>query len=567
LNLTLPEITKFSIGADESTAMLMRPRGERGYLRAALRSLEGAFNQPFTLLDADSGEVSYAASSGLTCDCYPRLPLLHEVAQRGRPEIVEHESPLSMIAVPLRSLEKGPAMVAVGLFLTSRIDHESQIAAAARIFGVDSQRAFEWSRKAEIWTPRVLVRLAESTVDNVVHRTQLSHLQHEINEAVGHARDTYVELGLLHRLARELEVSNDPAELWQNALSWLADAVPAQCIAAVARRDSPGVRCSLFGDDGPSELVIRDCPMAPQDLCEMMQHLGKAARRPLVLNRSHTSAPTWGRPTVRELAAAPIMQESQVEGWLLAMNHTGGSGSELCEFGSAELRLLDSVSTILGIHRNNTALFARQGDLFAASVRALTSAIDAKDPYTHGHSERVARVAVCIGEQMGLSKDQLDTVYLGGLLHDIGKIGIDDQVLNKPGPLTPEEFEHIKKHPRLGYDILRGVRQLQKILPIVLHHHESWDGTGYPHGLPGDATPLLARITAVADAFDAMSSDRPYRQGMPDDQLDEILRQGAGHQWDPTVVDAFFACRERIHRAAEDATIGAVPLDPLQWVH
>jgi putative nucleotidyltransferase with HDIG domain len=200
-------------------------------------------------------------------------------------------------------------------------------------------------------------------------------------------------------------------------------------------------------------------------------------------------------------------------------------------------------------------------------VRALTSAIDAKDPYTHGHSERVARVAVCIGEEMGLDKEQLDTIYLGGLLHDIGKIGIDDQVLNKPGALTPEEYEHIKKHPQLGYDILRGVRQLQKILPIVLHHHESWDGTGYPHGLTGESTPLVARIAAVADAFDAMSSDRPYRQGMEDEKLDAILRDGAGKQWDPAVVDAFFACREKIRQAAADDTIGAVGLDPLQWVH
>jgi putative nucleotidyltransferase with HDIG domain len=179
----------------------------------------------------------------------------------------------------------------------------------------------------------------------------------------------------------------------------------------------------------------------------------------------------------------------------------------------------------------------------------------------------VARVAVCLAEEMGLARDDLETIYLGGLLHDIGKIGIDDHVLNKAGALTPEEFEQIKKHPQLGYDILRGVRQLQKILPIVLHHHETWDGAGYPHGLKGDSTPLLARIAAVADAFDAMSSDRPYRRGMPDEKLDAILREGAGKQWDPDVIDAFFACRDKIRQASHDGSTGAVPLDPLQWVH
>jgi putative nucleotidyltransferase with HDIG domain len=335
----------------------------------------------------------------------------------------------------------------------------------------------------------------------------------------------------------------------------------------VARRDALGEQPSLFDEPGPTEIYHGECPLPFHELIDMLERLGKAARRPLVLNRGHTSAPTWSYPTVRELACAPIMQGSQLEGWLLAINHSGVDGAEMGEFGSSELRLLDSVSTILGVHRTNTGLFLRQGDLFAASVRALTSAIDAKDPYTHGHSERVSRVAVCLAEQLGLDKEQLDTLYLGGLLHDIGKIGVDDQVLNKPGALTPEEFEQIKKHPQLGYDILRGVRQLQKILPIVLHHHEAWDGSGYPHGLKGDSTPLLARIAAVADAFDAMSSDRPYRRGMPDEKLDAILREGAGRQWDPNVVDAFFACREKIRRASQDGSIGAVPLDPLQWVH
>jgi putative nucleotidyltransferase with HDIG domain len=488
------------------------------------------------------------------------------VAQRGRPEIIEHEAPLSMLAVPLRQLDQGPALVAVSLFLNMRVDNEAEIASAARLFGVDALRALEWSRQAEVWTPRILVRMAETTLDNVLQRTQLSHLEHEINEAVAHARDTYVELGLLHRLARNLDISHEPGDLWNSAVTWLADAVPAQCIAAISRRNEHTEQSSLFGENGPGEIVFRECPVEPTELRDMMERLGKAARRPLVLNRSHTSGPTWGHPTVRELASAPIMQRGQLEGWLLALNHTGADGEQLCEFGSAEIRLLDSVSTILAVHRHNTGLFLRQGDLFASSVRALTSAIDAKDRYTHGHSERVARYAVCIAEQYGLAREDLDTIYLGGLLHDIGKIGIDDQVLNKPGALTPDEYEQIKRHPQLGYDILRGVRQLQKILPIVLHHHEAWDGSGYPHGLAGESTPLLARITATADAFDAMSSDRPYRRGMADEKIDVIMREGAGRQWDPDVIDAFFVCRDKIRRAAENVEIGSVPLDPLQWV-
>jgi putative nucleotidyltransferase with HDIG domain len=566
LNLTLPAPEASLEDAVAPVAAMRRSRPDPGPVRAALRALEAAFNQPFLLVDVDSGDLNYAAPHGLICDFYSRLSVIQEIVSRGVPELVEEESPLAMIAVPLRLAEQGPPLAAIGLLMSSGVGGEAEIASAARVFGIDSRRAFEWSQRNEAWNPRVALRLAESTIENIRHRTKLAHLEHEITEAVGHARDSCVELGLLHRLARGLDVSQGPDDLWRSAVAWLAEAVPAQCIVAVARRDAAGVQSALLGDHGPAELYFGEYPVEPRALCDMMERLGSAARRSLVMNRAHTSAPTWDFPTIRELASVPVLQGTRLEGWLLAINHAGVDGDDFCEFGSAEIRLLESVSTLLGVHRHNTHLFARQGDLFAASVRALTSAIDAKDPYTHGHSERVARVAVCIALEMGLDKELLDTIYLGGLLHDIGKIGIDDNILKKAGPLSPEEHDHIKKHPQLGYDILSGVTQLQKILPIVLHHHEAWDGTGYPHGLQGNATPLIARIAAVADAFDAMASDRPYRRGMADEQLDEVVRAGAGRQWDPQVVDAFFACREQIRRAAHDQLIGTVPIDPLRWI-
>lgn len=567
LNLTLPELETRPEGAElPAAAAALRGRTEPGLPRAALRALEAAFNQPFLLIDVESGELNYAAPHGLICDFYQLLPLIQEVAARGSAEIIAEESPLTMIAVPLRQMDQGPQLAAIGLILTSPVADEAEILSAARVFGIDSRRTFAWAQRNEAWNPRVALQLAESTIDNIHQRTKLAHLEREISEAVGHARDSCVELGLLHRLARGLDVSQGPDDLWRSAVSWLAEAVPAQCIVAVARCNGEGVQIPLFGENGPAERYFGEYPVEPRALSDMMERLGGVARRSLVLNRAHTSAPTWEYATIRELASVPILQGTRLAGWLLAINHAGVDGDEFCEFGTAEIRLLESVSTILGVHRHNTHLFARQGDLFAASVRALTSAIDAKDPYTHGHSERVARVAVCIAQELGLDKELLDTIYLGGLLHDIGKIGIDDNILKKAGPLTADEHDHIKRHPQLGYDILSGVTQLQKILPIVLHHHESWDGSGYPHGLTGEATPLIARIAAVADAFDAMSSDRPYRRGMADDQLDEVIRGGAGRQWDPNVVDAFFACRDQIRRAAHDQLIGAVPLDPLRWI-
>lgn len=184
------------------------------------------------------------------------------------------------------------------------------------------------------------------------------------------------------------------------------------------------------------------------------------------------------------------------------------------------------------------------------AVVALTSVIDAKDTYTRGHSDRVARVARLIARKIELSETAQRTIYFGGLLHDIGKVGIDNAILNKPGKLSREEFEHVKTHVKVGFQILSGMRTMRPILPIILHHHEAWDGGGYPSGLAGTDIPLAARIVAIADSYDAMQSDRPYRAGMPRDQVEKILRQGAGRQWDPDLIDVYFENRDEIARVS-----------------
>jgi HD-GYP domain-containing protein (c-di-GMP phosphodiesterase class II) len=179
-------------------------------------------------------------------------------------------------------------------------------------------------------------------------------------------------------------------------------------------------------------------------------------------------------------------------------------------------------------------------------VRSFVSTLDAKDPYTRGHSERVALIARRLGKEMGLPEDELRTIHLSGLLHDIGKIGVDDRILRKAGALTDEEFEQIKKHPTIGYNILSGLKNLRPVLPGVRNHHENYDGSGYPDGLAGEEIPLLARVLAVADGYDAMGSDRPYRKGLPVERIDAVFHRGNGEQWDPVVLDAYFRCRDDV---------------------
>ena len=168
---------------------------------------------------------------------------------------------------------------------------------------------------------------------------------------------------------------------------------------------------------------------------------------------------------------------------------------------------------------------------------SLAQALEAKDFYTHGHSERVSKLAEDIGRKMGLGDKELEAICRGGLIHDIGKIGVKESILLKPGKLTDEEMAHIKTHPARGFEICAPLKSLEPCLPIIRSHHERIDGDGYPDGLKGEKIPLLARIAAVADAFDAMTTDRPYRKGMETKTAISIFNNEINSgQWDPVCV-------------------------------
>jgi HD-GYP domain-containing protein (c-di-GMP phosphodiesterase class II) len=177
-------------------------------------------------------------------------------------------------------------------------------------------------------------------------------------------------------------------------------------------------------------------------------------------------------------------------------------------------------------------------ELFIGSIRMLAAAIDEKDPYTRGHSGRVAKYSLLIGEVLGLDAQELDRLRISALLHDVGKIGVDDRVLKKPGSLTPEEFELMKQHPVKGANIMRPVVQLKEMLPGIELHHECMDGRGYPYGLRGEQIPMMARIIAVADTLDAITTNRPYQQAQDLTFALDRIRQLAGGKFDPKVVDA-----------------------------
>lgn len=186
------------------------------------------------------------------------------------------------------------------------------------------------------------------------------------------------------------------------------------------------------------------------------------------------------------------------------------------------------------------AMVAELQRTYAGTMHALSALLDTRDASTQGHSQRVVHYTLAIARELGITdRDQLQIIQYGALLHDVGKIGVPDAVLRKPGALTPDEWTEMRKHPEIGYQMLRGIDFLQKALPIVRHHHERWDGTGYPKGLGGEAIPIEARIFAVADCFDALLSERPYKRGLPAEQAIARIVADRGTHFDPAVIDAF----------------------------
>jgi putative nucleotidyltransferase with HDIG domain len=227
-------------------------------------------------------------------------------------------------------------------------------------------------------------------------------------------------------------------------------------------------------------------------------------------------------------------------------------------FNEDDLHLADALAVHVSAGIESAKLLRKQREMFFNTITVLAQAVEMRDTYTGGHTARVTSYSLLLAEHLQLSSDDLELLRIGTPLHDIGKIGIDDAILKKPDRLTPDEFEVMKQHTVKGAEILETVSDLHAVIPIARSHHERWDGRGYPDGLKGDQTPLLARIVAVADAFDAMTSDRPYRIGMQPEVAFAEMEKNSGRQFDPELAHGFLAIREPIMQ--EMRTLGGTAI-------
>ncbi|MCA9155480.1 MAG: HD domain-containing protein [Planctomycetales bacterium] len=510
---------------------------------AELRNrLREAFGVAFSVFDGDSGELLGLAEDQpwLAADVWP--PLVRGTARFGLPDIIADEDSVVVLAIPVTDESIGDC-VAVGTFLADRRLPSQLVESLSQRWGCTPATLNNWLRRQPLWPAEALIRSATSVRAALRAERDVERLEVENEGLSNQLTHTFEEISLLYGVTRNLRLSRSVTDLGQMALGWLSGCVPAKSLALwLMPDDQDSPRMGQASESQPNLLLHGDHLASPSELQQLVRYLGLTSdETAVVANRDVTSDPSWPLPHLSEVIITPVTEGKQTLGYLVALNHSVGG-----EFGSIEASLLGSIAALLGIHAGNHRLYRKQALLLENFVRALTSAIDAKDPYTCGHSDRVAQISVRLAQQLGWAGEDCETIYLAGVLHDIGKIGIDDAVLRKPGKLTAEEYEHIKEHPEKGYRILEQIGELSHILPAVLHHHEQWDGNGYPHGLTGETIPLIARIVAVADSFDAMTSDRPYRKGMPLEKVDQIFREGSGQQWDARVVNAYFDAQNDI---------------------
>ncbi|MFH1825171.1 MAG: HD domain-containing phosphohydrolase [Candidatus Firestonebacteria bacterium] len=242
----------------------------------------------------------------------------------------------------------------------------------------------------------------------------------------------------------------------------------------------------------------------------------------------------------KSIIAVPLKVKEKIIGVIEVLNKKDGS-----LFYPYELELLESLSDQSAVAIDNAMVHKELQELFLNTITSLARAIESKDAYTGGHIDRIENFSLAIANELDLTIDDKERIRWAALFHDLGKIGIDEAILRKPGKLTNEEYEEIKKHPQLGADILKPIKQFSHIIPGILHHQERWDGKGYPNGFKGEAISIDGRIIAVADTFDAMTSDRPYRKGLPKEMAIGEIKKCAGTQFDPKVVESFLKCCEK----------------------
>ncbi|MFT5422465.1 MAG: HD-GYP domain-containing protein (c-di-GMP phosphodiesterase class II) [Phycisphaerales bacterium] len=451
-------------------------------------------------------------------------------ADQQSPEPIEQAPGLWLIPIPekvrrrrtgyLLAVEFGPQLIGSETFLEAC--HDAQLTTSSAEHAIGSHAAITRDEVGRLhrmlgWAVKDLARQErdEQTVQGFT--TQLS--------------DAYETIHALYSIGHSISDIASPQKVILEITQRLFETTP-----------FGWVLCRLAADGRMPEslrgktLAVGNSGLGPEGFGGVMVLFEEACidsplSNCLILDQTHAIPTALGT----QVAVQPIRRDGEILGLIAA----GNKVSHDSQISSYETLLFEAASGYMRSFLDNVLLFHEQRAMFLGTVRAMTAAIDAKDRYTRGHSERVAMLSAMLAKAAGLRPGQCEQIHIAGLVHDVGKIGVSERVLTKPGKLTPEEFEEIKTHPEVGYRILRDIPALRDVLPGVLHHHERWDSRGYPHGVGGDKIPQMARIIALADTFDAMSSNRSYRPAMDRPTVLAEIERCGGTQFDEQLAKVF----------------------------
>ncbi len=371
---------------------------------------------------------------------------------------------------------------------------------------------------------------------NSESQNQLQCLEEKVETLTEKLLESFDELNILYDTTRSLAKVYNAKEIVEVALAQVEEILHPEKAAIFMLHDSQYITI-ISGYGFPPYFIGRKVEIKDTVYDEVVKR-----RRSLLTDDIKYQRP----PVQRDLLALnerlifhpacliPMMVNEEVIG-IASLSHK----RDKQPFTARDVKFLITIATQTAFAIQTAQLVGNLKKSFLVTVRALSAAIDAKDAYTHGHSERVSEYALGIGQTLGMSQSELEQLELASLLHDVGKIGIPENILNKKGPLSPQEMDIVRQHTLKGVEILNGVSHMDTIITAVRNHHERYDGRGYPDGLSHEQIPLLAKIIAIADSFDAMTSDRPYRSKCPEKKAIREIEDNSGSMYDPKMVWAF----------------------------
>ena len=535
--------------------------------------------------DEDAGPIGHALRVGGN-------PLHDALAESVRVAVAEHLSDdcpittdqqvmgpwnpdLGVIVAPVR-LRRRCTGVVMGMFAMTKEPGEA-VALLCEQNRIDPAEMAEFLKKQQT-VPAAVVRslagLLSLTVDQAREKDASNE---EATVLTSNLENTYEELHLIYEISRRMGIPQDPVKMLEEVGRELLGVSRAAGIAYLLDRNTFPVEpahveldndSALKGkgrEDRPASVADHDSPilMQPNRAVQVgsgaprLEDLHRLADCPCVesgngkdyvlLNMAGRQPELqWASSWLKHLVVLPLRQDDKRLGTCLAINCVDGR-----DFTSIDIQLLRAVADRVTAALQNQHLYDDLTHLLMGLIHALVNSVDAKDTYTFGHSERVAHFSRALAREFGMSTSRCERVYLAGLLHDVGKIGVPDATLCKPGKLTVEEFDALKKHPEIGEKILSHIIQIRDLLPGVLYHHERMDGRGYPHKLAGRDIPLLGRIICLADSFDAMTTNRTYRAALPVSLAIAEIRRCSGNQFDPMLSEMFLSIDP--HRLYEEA--------------